>query len=121
LLVTDNLGGSSFATQDVVVTSSAGPIQAKVAIAGRYTAAAAIRADGKAFSWGTNDYLGRGGRPGGPGNGPFQTTLAGPIDNIAGITSIAMGHEGGLASMADGSVAAWGPQSVWAGGRRERP
>jgi alpha-tubulin suppressor-like RCC1 family protein len=108
LLVTDNLGGSAFATQAITVASAAGPIQAKATIAGGYQAVAALRADGKAFSWGMNNHLGRGERPGGLGNGPFQTTLAGPIDNIAGVTSIAMGSQGGLASMADGSVAAWG-------------
>ena len=111
LLVTDNLGGSAYATQAIVVASATGPIQTKATIAGGRTAAAAIRADGKAFSWGTNNHLGRGERPGGPGNGPFQTTLEGPIDNIAGVTSIAMGSGGGLASMTDGSVAAWGANS----------
>ena len=101
LLVRDNSGATAQALDFVTVTSAAGPVQAKAMVAGNWATFAALRSDGKAFSWGFSSTTGR-------QSSRWQEAIPGAIENIAGVTSIAMGGSLGLAVLSDGSVAGWG-------------
>ena len=102
-LVTDNAGATAtwFPTQ-IIATASFGVINTSPMLAAG-EAMAALRSDGKAFSWGPTGSLGRLEPP-----SVWQGTFPKFIENLAGITQISMGIQHGLAVLVDGTLAAWG-------------
>ncbi len=105
-LVTDNAGATATTyPAQIVAASSLGPISTPPMLAAGGISAAALRNDGKAFSWGGRNVLGR------QVSGGFQGAFPKLIDNLSGITQISMGIEHGLAVLADGTLAAWGVNS----------
>ena len=102
LLVTDNSGATAVAyPTQVVATAPSVTINTPPMLAAGVSTTAALRNDGKAFSWGARNSLGRQ-EPAAQGSFPKL------IDNLSGILQISMGGEHGLAVLADGALAAWG-------------